>query len=368
MDTSKVTSLSLDNLVSVLTPTNLFRLLGLWFAYRVGLCIYNISPFHPLYRFPGPKLAAISYAYEFWFDFVKTGRYTNEIWKMHDKYGSYLQDSILMLLQPYSSNSIAGPIVRINPEELHCNDPEFASEIYPTSSNRRIRDKHAHFLKAIVGPLEVSCFGTREHELHRQRRGALARFFSRQQMLHLEAEVYTLAQKMCDKLLMCANNGPLEIIDAFECFTADTISQYAFGSGFGYLDQAEWTPNFGTITKALTHVALLFRFTPIIRNLVSLAPYLAKYMRGDMAVFVSSLYEMIPEYIKQAEKDRIRGRIFTELFESDLPDEEKTLYRLSGEGWAFLSAGTETTAVSIRLILHQSDSALDNTIDRTHSP
>jgi hypothetical protein len=38
--------------------------------------VYNISPFHPLHQIPGPKLAAISYLYEFYFNVVQRGRYT----------------------------------------------------------------------------------------------------------------------------------------------------------------------------------------------------------------------------------------------------------------------------------------------------
>ena len=125
-----------------------------------------------------------------------------------------------------------GPIVRINPEELHCNDPAFTDEIYPSSSSR-VRDRHLHFTNALAGALEKSTFGTRDHETHRARRNAISRFFSRQQMLRLEPEVHALAQQLCDKLLSWAGKGPIPMIHAFNCFTSDTISQYAYGEKLG---------------------------------------------------------------------------------------------------------------------------------------
>jgi len=78
------------SLTTFLTTANILGLFGLWVAYRASLALYNISPFHPLYRFPGPKLAAASFLYEFWFDFVTVGRYTWEIKRMHEKYGKCL--------------------------------------------------------------------------------------------------------------------------------------------------------------------------------------------------------------------------------------------------------------------------------------
>lgn len=55
--------------------------------YFVGLAIYRLYH-HPLAQFPGPKLAALSYWYEFYFDGVLQGKYVFEVERMHQKYGS----------------------------------------------------------------------------------------------------------------------------------------------------------------------------------------------------------------------------------------------------------------------------------------
>ncbi|KAL2830810.1 hypothetical protein BDW59DRAFT_158250 [Aspergillus cavernicola] len=56
--------------------------------------LFNFSRSTPLIRF---------------YDVVKTGRYTRQVQQMHEKYG---------------------PIVRINPLEVHCNDHRFINKIY----------------------------------------------------------------------------------------------------------------------------------------------------------------------------------------------------------------------------------------------
>lgn len=62
-------------------------LIGLWVGYRILVALYNISPLHPLYRFPGPKCAAASYLYEAYYDWICLGRYGHEIRRMHEQYG-----------------------------------------------------------------------------------------------------------------------------------------------------------------------------------------------------------------------------------------------------------------------------------------
>lgn len=57
--------------------------------YASGLACYRLF-LHPLSKFPGPKLAAVTLWYEFYYDVVLGGRYTFQIGHMHQKYGAYV--------------------------------------------------------------------------------------------------------------------------------------------------------------------------------------------------------------------------------------------------------------------------------------
>lgn len=89
--------------------------------------------------------------------------------------------------------------MRIGPNELHCNDPAFIDEIYASSGRKR--NKQAHYLGVLVGLTRKTSFGTIDHDLHRLRRNAMNKFFSRTQITKLEPEMKKLTQLLCDKLL-----------------------------------------------------------------------------------------------------------------------------------------------------------------------
>lgn len=57
--------------------------------YLIGLLFYRLW-LSPLAKFPGPKLAAATAWYEFYYDAICHGKYTFEIGKMHKEYGQIL--------------------------------------------------------------------------------------------------------------------------------------------------------------------------------------------------------------------------------------------------------------------------------------
>ncbi|KAL4891682.1 cytochrome P450 [Aspergillus ambiguus] len=307
-------------------------LIGLWIVYHILIALYNISPLHPLSRLPGDKRAVASYLYEAYFDWWCSGRYGHEIRRMHERYG---------------------PIVRINPDELHCSDPYFTDEIY--AGPGRVRDKWQHQLNTGgAGPLSVAGFSTVPHEVHRMRRGAVARFFSRQQMLKFENEVHEFTQLTVNKMLRSAGKGPFEVKEAFNCFTADVISQYAFGEPMGFVAQDSWEPNFATWVRSFFTSAYMLRYNPLARKTAQLLPMLADYMGEDVKAVMRQMNVTIPGYIKAALHEPENGRIFAELVQSKLlPESEKSMYRLAGEGFTLLIAGTETTAATLSVITYR---------------
>lgn len=106
-------------------------------AYAFSKIVFRLF-FHPLARFPGPKLVAASGLYEFYWDAIRQGQYFREIDKMHRKYGklSLHRKSLCHI----ANHDLSGPVVRIGPDEIHVNDPKFIPEVYAGPGN--VRDKY----------------------------------------------------------------------------------------------------------------------------------------------------------------------------------------------------------------------------------
>lgn len=57
--------------------------------YGIGLTVYRLY-LHPLAKFPGPRLAAVTSFYEGYYEIVLKGQYSRQISKLHDQYGKTL--------------------------------------------------------------------------------------------------------------------------------------------------------------------------------------------------------------------------------------------------------------------------------------
>ncbi|PYI21619.1 hypothetical protein BO99DRAFT_430718 [Aspergillus violaceofuscus CBS 115571] len=133
---------------------NRFVRSSLLLSYVVCVGIYRLY-FSPNAKFPGPKLAALTGLYEAYFDLIPKGggQFPFEIKRMHAKYG---------------------PIVRIDPEEMHIDDPEFYETLYPTSKPydqlQRLENRFG---------IPGATFSTARHDVHKIRRAAISPFFAK---------------------------------------------------------------------------------------------------------------------------------------------------------------------------------------------
>lgn len=77
----------MDGIAVISSPSSLFVTCVLLFSSLVAsLFLYRLF-FHPLARFPGPKLAAITGWYEAYYDILLGGKYLFKIDQLHQVYG-----------------------------------------------------------------------------------------------------------------------------------------------------------------------------------------------------------------------------------------------------------------------------------------
>ncbi|KAE8361743.1 cytochrome P450 [Aspergillus caelatus] len=305
--------------------------LCLWIISRVLVIIYRLA-WHPLARFPGPKFAAATSAYEFYFDAIKGGQYTFEIGHMHRKYG---------------------PIVRISPNELHINDPGFIEELYPGPG--KPRDKYAYATGQFGIPDSV--FGAVSHDTHRMRRGALSPFFSKAAVTKVEPIIYSAVDKLISRIEeVVESSGFVDLTMAFSCMTTDIVTQYAFAESSRFLENPTFTPNFHEAILAGTrmgcwarHFPILF---PVLRSipidiLSKISPETGLFLRWQESM-KKKVFEIWQEQsalpIKHNNITQSGSTIFHNLFHAKIPDTEKHPSRMWQEGQIVIGAGTETTA------------------------
>lgn len=78
-----------NNIFQMEVPTILLSWRNIAVAAAIYLCtlVFYRLLLHPLAKFPGPRLAAITRYFEGYYDLVQNGQYTFKIREMHKEYG-----------------------------------------------------------------------------------------------------------------------------------------------------------------------------------------------------------------------------------------------------------------------------------------
>ncbi|KAI3326233.1 cytochrome P450-like protein [Xylariaceae sp. AK1471] len=299
----------------------------------------------PLSRIPGPKLAALTYYYQSYYEFFPhRGQFLFKCDELHKKYG---------------------PVIRIGPDEVHINDPWYWDETYPPPSRRRHKSPLYYWMGGMGSFGDTSMFTTLDHDHHRIRKSAVGTFFSKQKVRELEPRLRTKVLLLRQRLLERTGPGTVDLKDAFTALTLDIISEYCFGGSLGALDRSDM----GRSWNKLTHVAIKMNpfaraFPFIARRMLDLPKWMTDWSQDLLGAteLIDIIFGLTRTAMDEALADRHAGKgmndaqertvVHSMMHSEALPEHEKTLTRLANDGLVLLVAGYLTTSATLIVTMY----------------
>ncbi|RYP67214.1 hypothetical protein DL771_007376 [Monosporascus sp. 5C6A] len=240
-----------------------------------------------------------------------------------------------------------GPIVRINPREVHISDPDW-NGVYKYSSKA---SKPHWFYMRFFG-MFPSTNTAESHALHQLRRAPLQNYFASTNIQSYMPIILAQVEKLCNRLKE-KDGRVVSLSDAFRCLATDVATGFAFGTPFGHLDEPTFDHEFNLSVKTVVKLSMLSRhafglFLPVLHRLPEAV---AKRMNPAFGR-VQWMREMMTSCVKRSmnKPEPAPGTnpdMIQTLVSSSLPPEEKTFPRLFSETRSIIMAGTETTASTL---------------------
>lgn len=287
-------------------------------AYVMCVTIYNLF-FHPLSRYPGPWLWAVS---DIPYSLVSiSGDAHKRMLQIHMRYG---------------------PVVRVGPNTVFYSHPDATKEIRGHRKGNKaehLKDPHLH------SGNQSNVIGA-NHENHVRYRRSLAHGFSHQAMLDQEP----IINKYIDKLLKELKNQStkqekIDIVRWYNYTTFDIIGDLAFGEPFYCLEKSDYHP----------WVALIFSG---IKNL-SFMSVCSKHGQLGKIVAMFLVPKDLPKKGTQHRRlsiEKVRRRLdsgssrpdfMTAMMTPRGSSEELTFTELASNASLLIAAGSETTATAL---------------------
>ncbi|KAG8531301.1 uncharacterized protein KY384_002929 [Bacidia gigantensis] len=287
----------------------------------------------PVAKVPGPRLAILSFWYEFYYDVVLQGRYGYKIAELHKQYG---------------------PIIRINPYEVHIDDPDFYDEVYVLGGKRK---SDIWTWSAPMFGTPNSILATIEHDVHRRRRNAYSTFFSKQSIRKYSGVVQANMDRVIARFKEYQSKGqPVNLMHAWTAFTGDVVSEYCFPESYGFLKRADFAPEYYELWISIVSNSHILKQFPWLFPMMNTFPmWFVDRFLPDLAVSYRWHRQWAKQIqdIKSGERDTVkeRGRpsVFETLLDSDLPPYDKSVSRLVEDAQTLVGAGSITTSLILAL-------------------
>ncbi|KAI0966688.1 cytochrome P450 [Xylaria arbuscula] len=282
--------MTLVELMSTLPTTILLACLsltGLLF-YLIGWCVYSIY-FHPLAKYPGPKLAAVSQLWQAWV--WLSGRYPRIIQNVHKKYGN---------------------VVRVAPNELSFNTVQAHQDIYSTPSrNTKPFIKDATFYNN--GDSVRVLFYEMDPTEHAWQRKLLAPSFSATALRKQEHIIHQYVDLFVEKMgsLTASSHGAgVDVAETMLWLGFDIMGELTFSESFGAVEASRahfWI----SVLRDGAHAAMLPSLMERMPLLRLILPYL---------VSKSAIENRVKHYAYTQETVRKRVRLQVDQPEKETAD------------------------------------------------
>ncbi|KAL1878228.1 hypothetical protein Daus18300_002145 [Diaporthe australafricana] len=184
--------------------------------YVLSTLTYNVF-FHPLRKYPGPKLWAASripYAL-----MIKSGYSHRRVLDLHKQYGD---------------------VVRLAPNELSFSDPDAWNDIM----GHRKKGQAENGKDTVFWELQPHAIIATDREDHSRVRRILAHGFSNQAMMDQQPLIGHYVDLLIERLRENCKNGtqPVSMVSWYNWITFDIIGDLVFGESFGCLEGSSYHP------------------------------------------------------------------------------------------------------------------------------
>lgn len=289
---------------------------------------YNISPFHPLSKYPGPLH-----------------------WRASRLFASYHHARGDLYQQIAAAHERYGATIRFAPDELSFTNPEAWAQIY--NSRPQLQKSRYHFGSESNSRLPQSMITAPDIE-HMRLRRLTGPAFLNAGIFEIEPVLQHYSDLLCHELELASKQGSQDIGEWFLWTLNDVIGQLALDQEFECLSKRRMHPWPGFLMKALKISAALNQFERFGLSLKLLRPLMSKEAKHDAEMFFSLAITAIKERLAR-EKDKSTDRYNDDgkpldmvgLMMRELKGQTLTEAEITSNSILIVGGGAETTSTCL---------------------
>lgn len=139
-----------------------------------------------------------------------------------------------------------------------------------------------------------AALSTLSHDLHRQRRSAIAPFFSKAAVQRLEPTVQSVVDKLVLRLKGLQGSGTfIDLVNFFTALTADVIFQYSFARSANLMEKPEFASDWHKVIKQTSINYFTMKHFPWVEYLMRVAPVWLINIINPRAIFFLEIEKVI---------------------------------------------------------------------------